>query len=124
MVPKFESLTLFEIRVGSRFKLLNRLWASTRNSTLAPSPRTGALGRPKAFAKVKSTPLYQGRLNELRWTPGDGGSVVPKKAGYGGVGEKYAGPPLGKFEFATVLNASLLVLPPAPPKKAAGNSDP
>jgi hypothetical protein len=63
-----------------------------------------------------STALYPGRLNELRWTPGDGGRVVPKKAGYGGVGEKYAAPPLGKFEFAAVLNASLLVLVPAPPR--------
>jgi len=67
------------------------------------------LGRPKAFASVSPRP-YIREVERIAMDTGRRGSVVPKKAGYGGFGEKYAVPPgvagfvpLGKFEFRNGL---------------------
>ena len=93
-------------------------------------PRTGNVLSPAAVlienGKIKAVgppsrlhDFVPVRAHDLRDHP----EAVPLKAVKAGV-EKYAAPPLGKFEFATVLNASMLVLLPEPPRKAAGNSDP
>lgn len=100
---------------------------------LAFSPSIGAFGRPKALTSVRSRSLYPGRLNELRliWL---GGSAVPEAvpvktlkqlvvtvAEHGTGMVKYAAAPLEKFDLATVLKASMLVLLPALPREATGN---
>src|SRR5580698_7571594 len=74
--PRLEFAILVERLVGVIFNKLKALSMLALISRLAPSPRTGILGNPKALAMLRSTSRYPGPGNELRVIPGGGMKFV------------------------------------------------